>query len=299
MRAYPTFVLTDRRGATIDRWMGYGRAAEFIKSLREATADLTTIDRTRARFATAPTARDAAKLGRVQAASAEYAAAVRSYRQAERLDTDGATDYSVRIFDCLMSASYDSTVADDDLKAAADAVLASKQRRTSDVIGVAMQMRSYAKRQSKTDLMVPYLQAAFEASDGSAEAEVQNARRSLLVDHALYVLGDKERALAARRDLLPEGWAEDADQLNSLAWWCFENNVNLEEAETLARKGVDLAPPGREKAAILDTVAEIRNARGDRKEAVAFTEQAIEQEPKNDYYRKQLERFQKPQEETK
>ena len=52
---------------------------------------------------------------------------------------------------------------------------------------------------------------------------------------------DKAKALSLKRRSMPEGWMEQAKQLNAFAWWCFENEVDLEEADTLARKGVDLA----------------------------------------------------------
>jgi len=130
------------------------------------------------------------------------------------------------------------------------------------------------------------------ATDASAE-QYKNERKSLLIANALYVEKDKEKALALKRENQPEGWMDDAGKLNAFAWWCFENNVNLPEAEELARKGVALAKPGKEKAQILDTVAEICNARGDCKDAVTLTEQAIKEDPKSDYYPKQLARFQK------
>jgi benzoyl-CoA reductase/2-hydroxyglutaryl-CoA dehydratase subunit BcrC/BadD/HgdB len=44
---------------------------------------------------------------------------------------------------------------------------------------------------------------------------------------------------------------------------------------------------------ILDTLAEICNARGTCKDAVTYIELAIKEAPGNDYYKKQLERFQK------
>jgi hypothetical protein len=91
---------------------------------------------------------------------------------------------------------------------------------------------------------------------------------------------------------MPEGWLEEADSLNGFAWWCFQNDVNLEEAEELARKGVDLAESGTEKAAVLDTVAEIVNARGDAPEAASLIEQALHETPDDESLQEKLEQFQ-------
>jgi hypothetical protein len=44
---------------------------------------------------------------------------------------------------------------------------------------------------------------------------------------------------------------------------------------------------------ILDTLAEICNARGSHRDALSYIEQAIEADPKRPHYRKQRERFQR------
>ena len=67
--------------------------------------------------------------------------------------------------------------------------------------------------------------------------------------------------------------------------------MNLDEAEVLGRRGVELAPPGPERAMVLDTVAEICHARGDLEEAIELIRQAVADAPEKEYYQKQLERF--------
>ena len=59
----------------------------------------------------------------------------------------------------------------------------------------------------------------------------------------------------------------------------------------LARKGAELAEEDAAKAMILDTVAEIVNLRGDRDEAIALMKQAVELDPDNEYFQKQVSRF--------
>jgi S-methylmethionine-dependent homocysteine/selenocysteine methylase len=86
---------------------------------------------------------------------------------------------------------------------------------------------------------------------------------------------------------------ENAGNLNGFAWWCFENNVNLQEAETLSRKSVKLAEAGREKAMYLDTLAEICNSLGKHREAADLMKSAVAEKPDDDYYQKQLEKFEK------
>jgi len=155
-------------------------------------------------------------------------------------------------------------------------------------------MDAVARKAEDPSIMVPYVKAAVAATDPPALAEqYKDARKSLLVANALYVEKDKEKALALKRQNQPEGWMEDADRLNAFAWWCFENKVNLEEAETLARRGVELAKSGSQKAMVLDTAAEICNLRGSCKDAAELMELAVREDPKNEYYTKQLDRFRK------
>ena len=78
---------------------------------------------------------------------------------------------------------------------------------------------------------------------------------------------------------------------NSFAWLCFENRVNLEDAELLARRGAELAAPGKERAMILDTAAEICNARGNCDDAVELMRQALAEHPDSEHYATQLTRF--------
>ena len=118
-------------------------------------------------------------------------------------------------------------------------------------------------------------------------------RKAMMVDYKLYVEKDIEGAIELRKARLPQGWQQNPNALNSFAWWCFENNINLEEAEALARNGVELSDPGEGKAMILDTLAEICNLRGSCKDAVLYMEMAIENDPDRQYYKEQLERFQK------
>jgi tetratricopeptide (TPR) repeat protein len=144
----------------------------------------------------------------------------------------------------------------------------------------------------QADLSLPYLKAALEATEGTQEPGMVKARRSLLLEKALHVDQDFEAAVRLKRDSMPVGWQDSAGDLNNFAWWCFENKVNLEEAEELARTATELAEPGQEKAMILDTLAEICNALGNCGEAVALMQAAMEEDPENEYYRKQLDRFQ-------
>jgi len=98
-------------------------------------------------------------------------------------------------------------------------------------------------------------------------------------------------SVAAYPEIHPDSTDRSAD-LNRFAWWCFENKVNLDEAYSMAEKGTQLAKPGKDRAAILDTMAEICNAKDDCPNAIKLTQSAIKEDPKNPHYQEQLKRFQ-------
>jgi len=176
---------------------------------------------------------------------------------------------------------------------AADAVLASENVTASDKYGVARKMTYLARKEEKLDDIAPYLEAGIKALEGSEDpGEVKN-HAALMADYSLYVTKDYDKAVSYKKKTMPEGWQENAGNLNSFCWWCFENKVNLEEAEKLSRKSVKLAEPGEEKAMYLDTLAEICSALDNRYEAVEFMKIAVKEAPDNDYYKEQLERFEK------
>lgn len=148
-----------------------------------------------------------------------------------------------------------------------------------------------AEQEENPAIVTPFLSKAIAASEGLADPELQGLRRRLLVLEALDVTGDKVKAAALKKDAMPAGWQESAEGLNEYAWWCARVGTNLEEAESLARLGVEKAEGGVQRAELLDTLAEIRFLRGDRAGAVETALQAVEMDPGNPRYRRQVARF--------
>jgi tetratricopeptide (TPR) repeat protein len=75
---------------------------------------------------------------------------------------------------------------------------------------------------------------------------------------------------------------------NALAWMYARCRMNLDEALTHARKAVELRP---EQTAFLDTLAEVHFQKGDTDKAIELMKKCLEREPENDFYRKQLKRY--------
>ncbi|MEZ4647822.1 MAG: hypothetical protein R3E97_03385 [Candidatus Eisenbacteria bacterium] len=290
VQGYPTFVMANAEVQPIDRWMGYSKSL-LGEMLDESLADLSTVSEKRERFSKSPSAPVAVKLARYDESMGEYGSAVEFYEKAGSLDPEKT--YAFEIFDATFSAGRRKAegFGIDRTKKAADMVLASSQDGM-EIIQVG-QMMSYAAKQAGDEtLAVPYIKTAVERTADSSDESVQKSRGGLLPTYALHVEKNPQKAVDLKKASMPEGWMDDAGQLNSYAWWAFENQVDLENAKVLAEKGVELAPEGKEKAQILDTLAEICNSLENCAEAVELTKLAIAQDPDSEFYKKQLARFQ-------
>lgn len=291
MKGHPTFVTINAKGEVVDWWAGFKDPATWISSLTTALADPATLDQKFIRLARTPTARDAATLGRVKSARGQRAESLALYHRA--LELDPAGPYLQPIFEqvAMLQGREGSGLTLADVRKAADAAVASPLTTADGKVGIAMNMRRVAEREKDMSLFAPYVTAALEATKGATSGWLADVRKRLLVDEALFVKRDVDAAVVLKRASMPEGWMTDAGLLNEFAWWSFENDVNLVEAEALARKGVELSEPGPAKAQVLDTLAEICNARDNCSEALEIMQRAIAEDPTEEHYRKQLERF--------
>jgi len=286
--SFPTFILVNAEGQTLDQWLGYGSVDGTIGTLTAALEDPTTVRQKMARFRETPTAKDAGKLASIRQYTGHYGDAVAFYLRAVELDTEGTENWAFSIFDAMADGKMRSGMyTTSQVAAQGELVMASELSSGNDQLTVAGYMVQMAKDDPET--FTPFLSQAIEATEGDEELAAGRAR--LMPDYALHVLNDPDKAVEYKKATLPEGWMENSGALNSFAWWCFENEVNLDEAEQLARTGVELAASGREKGNILDTLAEICNVTGNCGEAVELMRQAVAEDPDNEYFQKQLARF--------
>ena len=290
--AYPTFVLAGKSGEPIDRWMGYAKDY-FIKTMSSATADLAPIEQKQARYASQPDAHTAEVLGRYHAALENYKDAVAYYKQAQSLKADASTDFTFSIFENMAEGADGGLFSYEEISQAADAALANAKSEPLGIIDISSRMARISNKNERANDVARYMQAGLDATVGSDDPKLQQSHASLMVDFSLMVKKDTATAVEYKKATLPKGWLNDADQLNNFAWWCFETGANLDEAERLARKSVELAKPGHDKANSFDTLAEILHARGNTLEAVAISKEATREDPSSNYFKKQVERFEK------
>jgi tetratricopeptide (TPR) repeat protein len=286
VKGYPTFVMVNSDEQTIARWIGYSRGF-FLETMEAEMVDLSTIDEKKARFAASPALGDALALARYSYSLDQNRDAVNYYQKAQELNPD--EDYSYDIFTNTISGVPDSQFTYDQAVMAAEAVF--NAANTGNEVYAAGRMSRLAEMAEKPEDMAGYLERGLGFAENATDENIQKYALNLKVDYNLKVLGDKPAAVELKKSTYDDGWTEDANQLNSFAWWCYVNDVNLKEAEQLAEKAVELSEPGRSKAMILDTVAHICKSRGNMDDAIKYMQMAVDEDPESEDWKSTLEEF--------
>ena len=81
---------------------------------------------------------------------------------------------------------------------------------------------------------------------------------------------------------------DDSQRLNNLAWICAVSREHLDDALAAAKHAMELDP---NDANIVDTLAEVHFQRGERAKAIECAQRAVEMNPENAYFKKQIKRF--------
>lgn len=287
---YPVFILANSDGEVITRWTGYtGGANALIRKLKSSLADVVSVDDRLGQFERAPTFADALKLAKYYADINENLKAVDFYREARRLNTSNDYDYSYEIFFNTANASWKDEIPISDVYPQADAVLNATRKNKDHIIKVAEIMTRLARKNDNFEHTDTYLQAGIDAASSLAlkETTVQELR----ADYALHITGDTATAIQIKKAAMGPGWDQERNKFYSFSKWCLERKTNLDEAETFARKTVSLVYPGTYRGMVLNTVAEICDARGKTHDAIKIIQLAIKEDPDNDFYQEQLARF--------
>jgi len=288
---YPTFILANSSGDLMDSWMGYKHPEKFLQAKSDALSDLTTIAEKLNRFRESPSEADAVKLGDLRQTFGYPAEAVAYYKRAQALNPDSETNHDLRILGAMARGVSAQLYTTQDIRHQTDAVFASASDAKTQ-LSAYYTLRKVAHKTHMPEITYPYLRMAYETAVASDDKYAVKAVSKLAPDYALHIERNPAKAVAARKDAMPENWMEDGRSLNQVAWWCFENRINLAEAEEFARRGVELAAAGRDKANVLDTLAEICNLNNNCHNAVQYIRMAINEDPENEYFQNQLNRFQ-------
>jgi tetratricopeptide (TPR) repeat protein len=289
---FPTFLVLDSGGETVLSWVGYHGPDSWVEIVSGLVADKLTDAERLARFEADPTYEDAISLANTAYAGKRFQDAINYFRRATELDGMAAKSGGVpiQVFRVAYYGAGAGDLSTDQCGAIAEEILTAEDVRPQDALEISEHLARVAD-QVGHDLVANFLTLAYPTIEGDTLDADQERRQEFLINYALLVDGNLEKAFRLKVESLPKEWKRDPIQLNSFAWWCFENRVDLADAEDLARQAVSLCEPGREKANIMDTLAELVNLRGDTAGALAVIESALEMDPENQQLQKQLKRF--------
>lgn len=286
IRSFPTFLLENADGETLDRWLGYGNVESFMADLGTATEDPMTLSDRMEQFASEPTAKDAIKVADIRRMSGLVGEAMAWYERAEELDPDA--DVAGSIFQARATGHRMGLYDLASVKAATDPLIESGDARS---VWSAVSTLDRATRESEQrDVYHAVLRPAATRLEGMGD-DAARMHANVMISVELELEDDPQAAFEWKKRSMGDGWQDDAGALNNVAWWAFEHEVALDEAEEYARKGVGLAEAGNARGNVLDTLAEICNLKGDCGEAVELMREALREDPESEYFQKQLVRF--------
>ncbi len=289
---YPVFILANSSGQTIRRWIGYtGGAQVLVNMLNNALTDLTTVEERITRFKTKATFEDALFIAGYYSGIRENVKAVEFYRKSLELGKGSGFDYSYKIFENIANAVWKDELAFDEVIPAADAVLGMVKKNDKNIVDVARLMTRLAVKAGQLDKLKKYLKAGIEVSALSKNQQMQSANIDLQADYALYIEKDVQKAIGIKKTTMARGWQDNRDAYYMFAKWCLIRKINLDEAEMFVRKTLPQVQPGKYRARVFTTLAEILEANNKIDGALEARKNAVAHDPENDYYQKELERL--------
>jgi tetratricopeptide (TPR) repeat protein len=287
---YPTFVILDSRNREIASWEDFTTADAFVETVNYALADPLPLKDRKARFKRMPTCADAVRLAGSMLTKREFKEAYRYFSDAMDLSPEAARSASVprrRLFTVYRGADNEDFSVSDAVVATTE-LLSDPLVDPGDAIWVGNRlfgMTDALGERTAHALLSLVLRIVEPVTDPLHLDQIAFFR----VRYALNVDQDVEKALALRLGFNPTGWRNDPVELNSFAWLCFEIEANLEEAEALAARAVQINLVRQANA--LDTQAELNFSLGNRERAVELIEQSIALMPDRPYYQAQLQKF--------
>jgi len=220
-----------------------------------------------------------------------FADAIKYYRQAQRLDKRGLTDYPFEIFSNTANAAWNEKISFEEVLPVADTAIDFNSNNPGKIVKIARIISNLSRKLNKTDQIDKYLQLGLKASANNKSPNMIKANNQLKIDYTLYIKKDTAKAIKIKKESLGQDWENNPDKFYSFSKWCLDRLINLDEAEMLARRASNMAEPGEFKAGVLGVLAEILYSRGKTDEAIKHINQAIAQNKKMDKYKQQLKKY--------
>ncbi|MCE5270660.1 tetratricopeptide repeat protein [bacterium] len=134
------------------------------------------------------------------------------------------------------------------------------------------------------------LDQALEHLEKAVEKDPADTELSFMLGNLYLEKGYYDDAILAYSQVIAQD-STNAPAYNNLAWTYAELNTNLNQAEALSRRSLEL---DKDNPEYLDTLAEVYFKRKEYLRALTFIRKAVEQNPPNiEYYKEKLEKIRK------
>ncbi len=285
IRGYPTYYAVNAKGEPIERWIGYDTAQGWADRVAAARRDTRTLVEKRAAYAVAPTAELAESMANDVATDYDWAGSVAYFKKVREL-APARTDEVTRTIFMYMATSDAEDFTFEDIRTEGERVLGAAATTAEDRVELGSLMMDAAESHDRVADGIPYLERALGAATGLPDdSKVARTVKYLQISHALLVEKNTPRAVDLRKSLMPENWQQEARRLVQFAAWCMQNGVNLDEADAMALKAVELAKTDAERGRYLGTAGEVALKRGDTAAALERAQKALAIEPENEAYK--------------
>jgi tetratricopeptide (TPR) repeat protein len=289
VKGFPTFVLASKDGETLYRWWGYSKE-DFLQEIKTGLEDPTTIAEKKERYSIKPDKKTAKTLAIYHYTRGELKDSEKYYLEAAKYDSDN--DYAYELYDLYRRGFRNNLYSKEQVFSATDKALQSENVDTRSKLRIYDQMGGGSIMMFPDDAdILGYIRKGQEYASTVSDEDLQRYKDRIAISYAIYIGKDVPKAVALKKNSYEEGWMDNPGNLNSFAWWCFENKINLAEGEKMAERGVKLAEEGRARANILDTLAEIVNLRGNPERAAQLIDEAVKEDPDREFFKKQQKRF--------
>ncbi len=289
---FPVFLLLDKEGKVLNKWISYRSITFFLRTLRKNLIGTMTVDEKVSFYHESPTDELAFLLAKDFASHNKYSEAIKYFKEARKLKGNNKKDFSYAIFNNSAKAVLNNDIPFEQLLLAADEMVEFTTNK-KNIIKSIITLTGVAKEKNKTSMLGKYLEAGINASNNSQTPKDKGFAADFEADLALYIDLDIEKAIAIKKKYMGLGWRMDPKLYFPFANWCLDRKINLKAAEKYAREASVDATGGQFRGFVFNVIAELCYEQGKIDEATANIRKALNEDPNNKDFKANLKKYTK------
>lgn len=287
----PLFILLNSDGDVIVRWDGFSTGEKFVREFNNAMSDLTTIKERESRLSGNPTLKDFNMLAKYYEDIKDYRKAVDLFRKGKEKRPSREAGYDMKIFENFANGAWNDVFPFDSAQVAADIVYDDSATTDANMIKMVRMISNCARKTENTDKIKKYLVKGIELTKDAKNKKAKENYYLFGADYALYIAHDTAKAIAIKKKGMGDNWEKNLKNYYPFARYCFDRRINIDESYNLLMTLTEKLDDGTYKGRVYSTLAQIEDYRGNKNQALKFVEQAMQQDPDNEYYPEQYEKL--------